>query len=130
MAPITTIVPCTRRPDEPLATIELRLNDRATFSMYIDTARLTTAVSYRVQEVLDLPISRRRIRVGSEQILGVNRAVLESFAIAGFPETTVGPLTVYVTDIQFADGQIGLNYLSRFLRVCYDFTGETLQLTR
>lgn len=56
--------------------------------------------------------------------------MLDSFAIAGFPQTEVAPLTVYVAPVQFVDGRIGMNYLSRFLRVCYDFGAESLLLTR
>jgi hypothetical protein len=35
-----------------------------------------------------------------------------------------------VADVQFVDGRIGMNYLSQFMRVCYDFTGSALLLTR
>ncbi len=98
--------------------------------MYVDTARLTTAISPLVQEALDLPTVRRRLRVQRSQIISVERAVLDRFVIAGFPETEVAPLTVYVAPVQFVDGRIGMNYLNRFQRVCYDFGAENLLLTR
>jgi hypothetical protein len=130
MAPITSIIPCTRHSGEPFARIEVLFNDRATFFMYVDTGRLTTAISHRVRAALGLEVSRRRVNISNRQIIGLDRTLVDSFVIAGFPETEVAPLAVHVTAVQFADGRIGMNYLSRFLRVCYDFEGQTLQLTR
>src|SRR5438094_806446 len=130
MAPLTTIIKCKRYGGEPFARVKIRINRHDTFFMYIDTARLTTAISKRAQEILELPTTKRSIRAGKNQVLSVDRAVIDSFAVAGFPQTEVAPLVVYVTDVQFVDGRIGMNYLSQFLRVCYDFPGETLLLTR
>jgi hypothetical protein len=98
--------------------------------MYVDTARITTAISPRVQDVLDLPVTRRRLRVRDSRIIGIDRAVVDSFAMAGFPQTEAGPLAVYIASVPFVDGRIGMNYLSQFARICYDFAAETLLFTR
>ncbi len=33
-------------------------------------------------------------------------------------------------DLPFADGVLGLDYLSKFTEVCYDFQAHLLKLTR
>ncbi|HEY7061496.1 MAG TPA: hypothetical protein VII06_08460 [Chloroflexota bacterium] len=58
------------------------------------------------------------------------RTLLRSLEMAGFPKTRVTGLRAYVRELPFMDGIIGLNYLARFQRVCYDFTDNRLLLTR
>src|SRR5687767_8099872 len=130
MAPITSIIKIKRQAGEPFARDEVRVNGSHDLFMYVDTARLVTAISFRAQEVLQLHTTNRTMRVGVNQIRSADAAQCSSFQIARLDETVVEQLRVYVTDVQFVDGRIGMNYLSQFLRVCYDFSSETLQLTR
>ena len=98
--------------------------------MYISTSTTTCVISPRIRDFLNLSTQRRGIGLADGTTLVTERTLLRSLEMATFPETRVTGLRAYVREQQTADGIIGLNYLARFQRVCYDFADNRLLLTK
>ena len=129
MPPITSIIPCKVVPGEPFPRIEVIVNQRVNFLMYISTSTTSSVISPRIKEFLQLRTQPRSLTLSNGTVLVTERTVLRSLEIATFPETRVTGLRVYVRHMLFLDGLIGLNYLAQFQRVCYDFAHDHLLLT-
>lgn len=67
---------------------------------------------------------------GGGRLAAAAIARLDSLQIEGFADTRIEDLTIRVMDLPFADGVLGLDYLSKFTEVCYDFQAHLLKLTR
>jgi hypothetical protein len=128
--PITSIIPCKVVHGEPFPRVEVIVNQRANFLMYISTSTTSSVVSPRIRDFFQLRTQRRSLTLSNGTVLVTERAMLRSLEIATFPETRVTGLRVYVRQMLFLDGLIGLNYLAQFQRVCYDFAHNHLLLTR
>ena len=114
---------------QPYATLTIRINEVRTFRMIIDTASTRTVLTPRAQQRLGLVVRPGLAVVASGERVPAGRATLASLEIDGFPDTRVENLPVRVMNLPFADGALGLDYLSHFAEVCYSFANSDLRLT-
>ena len=82
-----------------------------------------------MQQQLRLVVRPGLAAIASGERVLAGRARLASLEIRGFAETQVDNWEVRVMALPFADGALGLDYLSHFAEVCYSFADSALRLT-
>jgi predicted aspartyl protease len=125
----SSVIPLRLVAGEPYATLTVRVNEIRTFRMMIDTGSTRTVLTPRAQQRLDLDVRPGLAVVASGERVLAGRVTLTSLEIDGFLATRVENLSVRVMNLPFADGLLGLDYLSHFAEVCYSFADSALRLT-
>lgn len=127
----SSVIPAAPVPGEPYVKLLVLINGTVLCRMSIDTGATKTVITPLVRQSLGIGTRPVLARVaGSTRAQPVAAARLASLQIEGFPETRVDGLSVLVMDLPFADGVLGLDYLSKFTEVCYNFQARVLRLTR
>jgi predicted aspartyl protease len=99
------------------------------FRFIVDTGATRTVLSPQSSARLELETEEGfAIRAGGN-IVSARQATLGSLEIAGFAETRVETMMVRVTQLPFIYGALGLDYLSHFAKISYDFDSHVLELT-
>ena len=97
--------------------------------MIADTGSTRTIITPYIQEQLSLEVLPGAAIVAGGERVTAARTVLARLEIARYPETAVDNLPVRVMNLPFADGALGLDYLSHFAEVCYSFADSALRPT-
>jgi clan AA aspartic protease (TIGR02281 family) len=109
--------------------VQVRVNDRETCRLVVDTGATSTVLSPRIADRLGIQIRRAPpvvLHTAGGQIQA-GWADLESVEVGGHK---VGPLRVIVHEsVEGADGLLGMNFLDAF-RVEIRSEGPTMSLTR